>query len=50
MFREVFKMLIASENYGLSEDIEILKGKYEKINDYKDVIKKYRRNNKMNNG
>lgn len=50
MFRELFKMLIASEHYGISEDIEILKGKYEKVNDYKDVIKKYKRNKRMNNG
>lgn len=50
MFREIFKMLIESNHYGVSEEIEILKGKYEKVNDYKDVINKYRRNKKMNNG
>lgn len=43
MFRELFKMLTADEHYNISPEIEILKGQYAKITNYKDVIKKYKR-------
>lgn len=44
MFKELYTMLNASNHYGISEDIEILKGKYAKMNLWDDFkIKKIRK-------
>lgn len=40
MFREIYNMLKSDDWVNVSEDIEILKGKYAKINDWKDAKNK----------
>jgi len=40
MFLELYKMLNSQEWYSTAPEIEILKGHYAKINDWKDVYKK----------
>lgn len=40
MFRELYNLLRSGDHYGVSEEIEILKGKYAKPNGVKDVINK----------
>ena len=42
-FSNIYKMLKSDDFYNVSPEIEILKGEYMKISDYKDVIRKGKR-------
>jgi len=43
MFIELYKMLNSQEWYNTAPEIEVLKGKYEKISDWRDVVSKGKR-------
>jgi len=43
MFRELYDMLKRGPHYNVSEEVEILKGFYAKINTISDVIEKNKR-------
>ena len=47
-FTHIYKMLKSDEYYNVSPEIEILKGEYIKISDYKDVLRKAKRKRKYN--
>ena len=42
-FANIYKVLKSDDFYNVSPEIEILKGEYMKISDYKDVIRKGKR-------
>jgi len=48
MFKEIYNLLNAAEHFGVSEDIEVLKGKYAKMLYLSDLKKKKIRNKKFN--
>lgn len=48
MFKEIYHLLNADEHFAISEDIEILKGKYAKMLYWSDHKKKKIRNKKFN--
>lgn len=43
MIAETIRLLQANEFYGVSENVEIAKGKYEKIYTFKEAFKKIKR-------
>lgn len=47
MFIELYKMLNSQGWYDTAPEIEILKGQFEKVSDWKDVVKKSQRNKKF---
>jgi len=53
MLDKIIEMLKLTEHYGVSEEIEIAKGKYKLSNNLKEVYKQDKRNlkfKKLNNG
>lgn len=50
MFKELFSMLKSDEHFGVSYEIEILKGLCAKSKGFKDTIRKIKRNKKLING
>lgn len=40
MFTQIYKMLNSQEWYNTAPEIEILKGEFAKINDWRDVVNK----------
>ena len=47
MFREIYQLLSMDNYFGVSEEIEVLKGKYEKPSGLKESIKKRIRKSKF---
>ena len=49
MIEELIKTLQSANWYGVSDNVEIAKGKYEKIYSFKEGVEKIYRNYKMRN-
>jgi len=53
MLDKIIEMLKLTEHYGISEEIEIAKGKYKLSDNFKEIYKQEQRNlkfKKLNNG